>query len=179
MDGTGTLRFEALFRVHAGAVRTYVCRRCGVDAADDVVADVFVVAWRRLDDVPDDPLPWLLGVARRVLANRRRGEARRHALLGRVRFESHEVMPVSGAQPDSGGRVLRVLSSLSDRDREALLLVAWEGLSAAQAAKVLGVSPNTFAARLARARRRFVVALAAESDPPAQQPVSVEGVVLR
>jgi RNA polymerase sigma-70 factor (ECF subfamily) len=142
-------------------------------------SDVFVIAWRRLDDVPDDPLPWLLGVARRVLANRRRGEARRHALLGRVRFEPYEVMPASGAQPDLGGSVLRVLSSLRERDREALLLVAWEGLSAAQAAKALGVSPNTFAARLSRARRRFAVALAAEPDPPAQQPRSVEGVVLR
>jgi RNA polymerase sigma-70 factor (ECF subfamily) len=179
MDGTGTLRFEALFRAHAGAVRTYVCRRCVADAADDVVADVFVVAWRRLDDVPDDPVPWLLGVARRVLANRRRGEARHQALLGRMSSEPHEAMPVLGARPDVGVPVLRVLSGLSERDREALLLVAWEGLSAAQASKVLGVSSNTFAARLSRARRRFAVALAAESGPPAQQPRSAEGAVLR
>jgi len=177
MDRTG--RFEALFRAHAGAVRTYVCRRCGTDAADDVVADVFVVAWRRLDDVPDDPVPWLLGVARKVLANRRRGEARQHAVLGRMSSEPQDAMPASGAQPDFGEPVLRVLSSLRERDREALLLVAWEGLSAAQASKVLGLSSNAFAARLSRARRRFAVALAAESGPPAQQPRSAGGAVLR
>ena len=171
----GTVRFEALFRAHAGAVRTYVCRRCDVSAADDVVADVFVVAWRRLADVPDDPLPWLLGVARRVLANRRRGEARHHALLGRVRSERVEAMPASGAQSDVGESVLRVLSRMRERDREALLLVAWEGLSAAQAANVLGVSPNTFAARLSRARRRFAVALAAEPGQPDRQPWTVKG----
>lgn len=175
----GTVRFEALFRAHAGAVRTYVCRRCGADAADDLVADVFVIAWRRLDDVPDDPLPWLLGVARKLLANRRRGEARRRALLGRIRSEPLEAMPVWEAQSDFGESVLRLLSGLRERDREALLLVAWEGLSAAQAAKVLGVSANAFAARLSRARRRFAVALAAEPGQRDRQPRSEKGMVLR
>jgi RNA polymerase sigma-70 factor, ECF subfamily len=66
------IRFEALFRDHAGAVRVYAARRAGLGDADDVVAEVFVIAWRRIDDLPEDPLPWLLGVARRVLANRRR-----------------------------------------------------------------------------------------------------------
>jgi RNA polymerase sigma-70 factor (ECF subfamily) len=174
----GSVRFEALFRANAGAVRTYVCRRYGVDAADDVVADVFVVAWRRLGDVPDDALPWLLGVARKVLANRRRGEARQHALLARVRSERVEAMPASGAQSDVGESVLRVLSRMREGDREALLLVAWEGLSAAQAANVLGVSPNTFAARLSRARRRFAVALAAEPGQPDRQPWPVKGAAL-
>jgi len=174
----GTVGFEALFRAHSGAVRTYVCRRCAADAADDVVADVFVIAWRRLGDVPDDPLPWLLGVARKVLANRRRGEARHRALLGRVRSEPHEAIPPWAAQSDFGESVLRVLRGLRERDREALLLVAWEGLSAAQAARVLGVSPNTFAARLSRARRRFAAALAAEPGEPDRQPRSAKGAVL-
>jgi RNA polymerase sigma-70 factor (ECF subfamily) len=138
-----------------------------------------MITWRRLDDVPDDPLPWLLGVARKVLANRRRGEARRHALLRRVRSEPLDAMPALGAQSDLGERVLGVLSRLRERDREALLLVAWEGLSAVQAAKVLGVSPNTFAARVSRARRRFAVALAAEPGPPAHRPMSAKGAVVR
>lgn len=173
------VRFEMLFRGHAGAVRTYVCRRCRADEADDVVADVFVIAWRRLDDVPDDPLPWLLGVARKVLANRRRGEARHHALLGRVRSEPLEAMPAWGAQSDFGESVLRVLSRLRESDREALLLIGWEGLGVAQAAVVLGVSPNTFAARLSRARRRFAVALAAEPGQPDHHSELAKGAVLR
>jgi hypothetical protein len=74
------IRFELLFRDHAGAVRAYAARRSSLDDADDVVAEVFLIAWRRIDDLPDDPLPWLLGVARRVLANRRRGEVRRAAV---------------------------------------------------------------------------------------------------
>ena len=98
-------RFEALYREHGGAVRRYVRRRAEAQSADDVVADVFVVAWRRLSDIPDDPLPWLLGVARRVL----------------------ELTPARGA-------------------------------------RVLGVSANTCAVRLYRARRRFARALAAQSD---------------
>jgi RNA polymerase sigma-70 factor (ECF subfamily) len=174
----GTVRFEALFRSHAAAVRTYVCRRYDADAADDVVADVFVIVWRRLGDVPDDPLPWLLGVARKVLANRRRGAARHRALLSRVRSEPLEAMPAVGAQSDFGESVLRVLNGLRERDREVLLLVAWEGLNGAQAAKVLGVSPNTFAARLSRARRRFAVALAAEPDQPDRQPTPVKRAAL-
>jgi RNA polymerase sigma-70 factor (ECF subfamily) len=156
-------RFEALYRAHAGAVRTYVRRRSDVEGADDLVAEVFLVAWRRLGDVPEDPLPWLLGVARRVLANRRRGASRHAALLNRITFE-----PASPAS----------LSALPESDREALLLVAWEGLSPGQAARVFGVRSNTFAARLSRARRRFAQALAAEAGQSAQQnsPVRTEAV---
>jgi RNA polymerase sigma-70 factor (ECF subfamily) len=171
-------RFEALYRAHAGVVRTYVRRRSDVEGADDLVAEVFLVAWRRLGDVPEDPLPWLLGVARRVLANRRRGASRDAALLDRITFE-----PASPASDESGGlesarAIARALSALRESDREALLLVAWEGLSPGQAARVLGVRPNTFAARLSRARRRFAQALAAEGGQSAQQnsPVRTEAV---
>ena len=86
-------RFEALFRAHAGAVRTYVRRRSDAEGADDVVAEVFLVAWRRLGDVPEDPLPWLLGVARRVLANRRRRASRDAALLNRIIFQPATPLP--------------------------------------------------------------------------------------
>ena len=74
-------RFEQLYRAHAGAVRAYAVRRARSDAiADDVVSDVFLVVWRRLDDVPDRPVPWLLLIARRALANRRRSGRRAAAL---------------------------------------------------------------------------------------------------
>jgi RNA polymerase sigma-70 factor, ECF subfamily len=80
-------RFEALYASYNAAVRTYVRRRVDSQDADDVVADVFVTAWRRLRDVPEDPLPWLLGVARRVIANRWRGATRNAALRDRMMLE--------------------------------------------------------------------------------------------
>lgn len=158
-------RFEALFRAHAGAVRTYVRRRSDAEGADDVVAEVFLVAWRRLGDVPEEPLPCLLGVARRVLANRRRGVSREAALLKRVIFQPVTPASVEPGQRESARAIARALGALREPDREALLLVAWDGLSTEQAASVLGLRPNTFAARLSRARRRFARALAAETGP--------------
>jgi RNA polymerase sigma-70 factor (ECF subfamily) len=158
-------RFEALYRRHSAAVKRYVLRRSDVQSADDVVADVFVICWRRLADVPDDPLPWLLGVARHVLANRRRRDARQGALARALRFERPPVARPPDDAP-SGRDVWHALAALSERDRELLLLVAWEGLSTARAARVLGVRANTCSARLSRARRRFARALSAERQRP-------------
>ncbi|MGH2857790.1 MAG: RNA polymerase sigma factor [Solirubrobacteraceae bacterium] len=172
-------RFEALFRAHAGAVRTYARRRSDAQTADDVVADVFVVVWRRLGDVPDDPLPWLLGVARRTLANQRRGAARRQALNGRMMFEQTGGPSVGIERAELDEAVGRALGALRERDREVLLLVGWEGLSLAQAAQALGLRANTFAARLSRARRRFAAAWAAEQARPGQQRRSTEGEAVR
>lgn len=156
-------RFEGLYAAHNAAVRTYVRRRVDSQDADDVVADVFVIAWRRLRDVPEDPLPWLLGVARRVMANRWRSATREAALRDRMMFERPRLAPSVSMTAESPQTVLRALGAMRENDREALLLVAWEGLAPAQAAKVLGVSPNAFSARLSRARRRFERALAAQS----------------
>jgi RNA polymerase sigma-70 factor (ECF subfamily) len=72
-------RFERLFRTHHAAVLAYVRRRASTERVDDAVAETFLVAWRRLDRVPDEPLPWLLGVARKVLATGARAERRRRA----------------------------------------------------------------------------------------------------
>jgi RNA polymerase sigma-70 factor (ECF subfamily) len=152
-------RFDALYREHAGTVARYVGRRCGPQSADDVVADVFVIAWRRLGEVPEDPLPWLLGVARRVLANRRRGDARADALTRRIGSEQRTRAAGESDDADEATAVWAALGTLSERDREALVLVAWEGLSTARAARVVGIGSNAFAARLYRARRRFARAL--------------------
>lgn len=172
-------RFDAIYREHAGAVRRYVRRRCDADSTDDVVADVFVVAWRRLGEVPDDPLPWLLGVARRVLANRYREDARGSALDRRMRSEQVHAQPLAEADRPEPGAVWRALSVLSERDREVLLLVAWEGLSSARAARVLGVSANTFAVRLYRARRRFARELEHGSAKPGRRIRSATREVVR
>ncbi len=156
-DDRGT-RFDALFAAHFAAVRAYVVRRSGGARVDDVLSETFLVAWRRLDVVPDDGLPWLLGVARRVLANQRRGEVRHAALIDRLAG----AMPRSRvAEPveDALGSLAEALASLSPAEREALLLVAWEDLEPGRAARVVGCSPAAFRARLYRARRRLAARL--------------------
>lgn len=138
-------------------VRAYALRRTTAASADDVVADTFLVAWRRLDAVPDPALPWLLGVARRVLANRRRGEGRAAALRKRLAHAgAAEDREGSGGDP----RVWSALAELPEADREVLLLTAWEELAPGEIAAVLGLRTNTVSVRLHRARRRFAAALA-------------------
>jgi RNA polymerase sigma-70 factor (ECF subfamily) len=167
------LRFELLYAKHAPAVKAYALRRANSSTADDVVAEVFVVCWRRFDEVPADPLPWLLGVARRVLSTQRRGERRRGVLRDRL---TETVADSIDATPEVGdGALAGALARLSDADRELLLLIAWDGLSPAQAATVLGVKPATVRVRLMRARRRLTHALAREgSDPAPCAPLSME-----
>lgn len=138
----------------------YAARRTDRETARDVVSQTFLVAWRRIDEVPVDPLAWLLGVARNVLANERRATSRRAALVERVGPAS-----VVGADPsDTVGdrlRALDALGHLGEWDREALMLMAWEQLDYAGAAAVLGCSRAVFKIRLHRARRRLADALAA------------------
>jgi len=150
-------RLEALFAEHARAVRAYTLRRIDASTADDIVSEVFVVAFRRLEEIPDDPLPWLLATTRRVLANHRRAAGRREALTAQLGplYASAWRDEIAG-EPDLFGALAR----LSDRDREILLLVAWEDLDPASAAVALGCSRATFAVRLHRARRRLGRAMA-------------------
>ncbi len=158
-------RFEALFREHHRAVQAFARRRVPLEAVDDVVAETFLVGWRRLAAVPDDALPWLLGVARNVVGTERRGRARRVALWNRAQdgfVETQEPVESTGS---GNARVLAALSQLSETDREALILVAWDGLTPAQAAAALGIPPNRFRVRLHRAGRRLRSALDVEPRP--------------
>jgi RNA polymerase sigma-70 factor, ECF subfamily len=148
-------RFEADFRRFAGHVHSYVLRRADPELAQDVTAETFLIAWRRRQQAPEQPLPWLYGIARRVLANERRAANRRDALAGRLAAETPPRTVGSDAQ-----EVLAAVARLSEKDCEALLLTAWEGLSSREAAEVLGCSPGTFAVRLHRARRRLARILA-------------------
>jgi RNA polymerase sigma-70 factor (ECF subfamily) len=158
--------FEALFRANVGRVRSYVARRTA-DGRDDAVAETFTVAWRRLEEVPEDTLPWLLGVARRVLANQRRATQRRLALGERLRAEPVTVVEAVG--DPRADAVLAALRALRERDREVLLLVERDGVSRDEAARVLGVTRPELRLRLHRARRRFI----ARYD--AQNTISTEG----
>jgi RNA polymerase sigma-70 factor, ECF subfamily len=149
-------RFEQLFRDNHAAVRAYAFRRAAPDAAQDVVAETFLVAWRRLDEVPADALPWLYGVARRVLANQRRSARRSAALERQLTPSSVPDWRDDPADIVGEAELMRAaLGRLSERDREALMLVAWEGLETARAARAAGCSRPTFAVRLHRARARL------------------------
>jgi RNA polymerase sigma-70 factor (ECF subfamily) len=149
-------QFEALYAEHAGAVRAYAMRRGPVADADDIVAEVFLITWRRLQDVPADARGWLLAVARRVQSNARRGSSRQEAL--RVRLE-HERPQAERQVLPADHYVIEALLGLRENDREALLLIAWEGLSNRDAARALGVRESTFGVRLHRAKRRLASAL--------------------
>jgi RNA polymerase sigma-70 factor (ECF subfamily) len=143
-------RFAQTFEEHFRAVSAYALRRTTPAEAEDVVAETFLVAWRRLDEIPEEAKPWLLGVARRVLANQRRAAGRRHALKERVAG-----VPASEQEPSRRPTVLHALACLSDTDREVLLLVAWDGLSVREAATTLRCTRTAMKVRLHRARRRF------------------------
>jgi len=149
-------RFAALFHRHHRQVYAYAVSRAGRSVADDIVSDTFLVAWRRFDAVPADPLPWLLGVARNVVHERHRDQVRQLSLLSQAKAT------VEGDVADlvaERSATLTALDALGPADRELLTLVAWHGLAAREAAKVLGVSTATFFVRLHRARRRFEKAL--------------------
>ena len=156
-------RFDTLFTEHQRHVLAYAMRRTRtlVDA-EDVAAETFTIAWRKIDAVPaDEPLPWLYAVARRVLANHRRGKGRRERLAALLRVE--DVATPMRAGEDTDGPAFTALASLSPADQELLRLVAWEELGNQQIAAVLEITPNAVAIRLHRARTRFAEALARES----------------
>jgi RNA polymerase sigma-70 factor, ECF subfamily len=146
-------RLERLFEQHYAAVLAYGLRRAPRAVAEDVASETFVVASRRIDAVPADALPWLYGVARRVLANERRAETRRGQLTRALEFAPHAWR--SEAAGGAARELLAALAELPEADREALLLAAWEGLSSAEAAAVVGCSRVAMRARLSRARRRL------------------------
>ena len=151
-------RFTSIFNAHYGDVVAYARRRTRTDAdAEDVANDTFAVAWRRLDEIrPDVPLAWLYGIARRVVANRRRGERRQGDLLTRIAATLRPDNDVALAEPDTGSSaVLTALSCLSPSDQELLRLVAWEALSHAEIAVIVGASPGAVAVKLHRARQRL------------------------
>jgi RNA polymerase sigma factor (sigma-70 family) len=168
-------RFEALFRAHERAVLAYAMRRTATLAdAEDAAAETFAIAWRKLDAVPaaiDDALPWLYAVARRVLANQRRGIGRRERLAALLQVRDVPTPHPVGEATD--GPAFQALATLSAADQELLRLVAWEELGNQQIAVVLGITANAVAIRLHRARQRFSAAL--KSIDPTRTSTQVQG----
>jgi RNA polymerase sigma-70 factor (ECF subfamily) len=149
-------KFDSLFADHYLAVYRYCLRRLGPADSEDAAAEVFAVAWRRLEQVPTgEPVrPWLLAVAYRVVGNHYRGRRRRVRLSARLGSEREQVVEPEASDPEI--RLLRrALDSLRSADRELLRLSAWDGLSNAEIAAVMGVNQNAVDQRLFRARARL------------------------
>lgn len=147
--------FDALFREGHVAILHYLQRRVAAEDAADIAAEVFLVAWRRIDAIPDDaPLLWLYGVAHRALANHRRGLRRRDRLAAELGAALRAATPAD-EPPASVVLVREALAALPFADRELLTLSVWEGLTAAEIARVVGSTAGAVRVRLHRARRRL------------------------
>jgi RNA polymerase sigma factor (sigma-70 family) len=141
--------FRAIYEGHHAAVCAYFARRAARDDVEDLAAETFAVAWRKLPRRVEHPLPWLYAVAGNVLANHRRKVARR----GVFAADPSTGDPAERLNGDRG--LAAAFAELSERDREAICLVAWEGLSIADAARAAGCSTAAFHVRLSRARARL------------------------
>lgn len=154
-------RFTELAHAVGPALRRYVVRRVPEAAVDDVLADVFLVLWRRLRDVPaDEPLPWCYAVARHCVANQRRAARRQSGLVERI--AAHRTVTVLPDDDPDHAELHEALAGLADLDREVLQLWAWEGLAPREIATVTGLTANAVSIRLHRLRRRLAADLGAE-----------------
>jgi len=152
------IRFSRLYREQGRSILAYALRRVGdPEDAADVVAETFLIAWRRLDEVPSDAGArlWLFAVAHRVTANLHRGTRRRTRLGERLAESLRTELATQPAPTGEAAEVLRAMGGLSEDDRELLLLVSWEELAPGEAAEVLGISSLAVRSRLHRARRRL------------------------
>jgi RNA polymerase sigma factor (sigma-70 family) len=149
-------RFDRIYAANLPSILGYAARRCAEPSdAADIAADVFLVAWRRLDDVPEgQERLWLFGVARRVLANQRRGHARRNKLADRLRDELATHTYVA-EHSDTAAALLDAMQQLPDHDRELLRLAVWDGLTPTEIATLEQVPAATVRSRLLRARARL------------------------
>ena len=152
-------RFRRVYRETYPDVLRFVSRRVHASHAEDVVADAYLVVWRRLPDLPHDPgeaRAWIFGVARNTLLTNQRGDRRRLALAVRL-ADTHDLAPPA-LDPDVVARRLDLAAAwprLGTVDQEALALAYWDGLTSTEAATVLDISPVAFRLRLTRARRHL------------------------
>ena len=182
-EGAREARFRDIYTAHYPALYAYALRRSSDPAeAHDVVADTFLVLWRRFEEAPqvDDELrPWLFGVARRVFASHDRTQRRRDRLAQRLAETVAEgaSLEEQASRRDDARRLFEALFELSDEERELLMLAAWERLPMTEIAQILGCSENAASIRLHRARKRLSVAYEKESTAISHD--SHEGLRLR
>ncbi len=163
--------FQRLYQEHYRAIAAYALRRLRSEDADDLVAETFLVAWRRLEDIPEGDLtrPWLYAVARRTLSQRTRSSRRRDRLMARLKAvrQPEDHGGIEAERIDDQDLVRTALARLRPEDQELLRLAEWEQLGRAELARAFECSPNAIAIRLHRAHRRFSRVLdALERDVP-------------
>jgi RNA polymerase sigma-70 factor (ECF subfamily) len=158
-------QFTDLYDRYYRNVLGYALLRAEQSVAEDVASETFMVAWRRFAELPDPPLPWLLGVARNMLAKQRDSRHRNRILVERITamttLQDHVIWDVADHVVNRD-RALAALTSLREEDVEVMALTAWHGLSPDEAAVVMGCSPRTYNVRLHRARKRLSEALHVE-----------------
>ncbi len=158
--------FREIFEGTFDDLSRFVARRIDPDFCDDVISETFLVAWRRFDELPraiSDVRPWLFVTARNILANTQRSQNRARSLVDRI---ANQPRPLSDNPADHAIRVdyARAFDRLKSRDQEVLKLIAWDGLSTAEAAQILEISVPAFSARLSRARKRLRKHLETSAD---------------
>jgi RNA polymerase sigma factor (sigma-70 family) len=171
-------RFAGLYDQYYRNVLHYALQHAESGSAEDVASETFLIAWRRWPDIPEPPLPWLLGVARNLLRKQAAAGRRRQLLAERIAALSNRADLTSWDAAEhviERAAALDALASLPEHDVETLTLVTWHGLTVRAAASVVGCTPTTFAVRLHRARRRLNAALRAADrmeNPPAHRSVA-------
>ncbi len=163
--GSREARFNRLYEANLDRLRAYAWRR-DPQHAEEIVAETFLVAWRGLERVPADAFPWLVGVARNVRLNLRRGERRRGVLEQRIAAEPSPEPDFTAVVAEHAA-VVQALRDLGELDREILLLAVWEDLDREAIAAAVGTTRAGVSMRLFRARRRLAAALAeCDGQPP-------------
>ena len=173
------IEFIGLYEAHYDEILAYCARRTSSAEADEVAAEVFTIAWRRLDKIDADTARgWLFGVARGVLANSWRSTQRRTRLMDRVRgtaTEPTESIDELAQRRGEHAEVLTALSRLRSSDQEVLMLAAWEELTGREIAQALDVSIAAAEQRLHRAKKRLAKTLAPSFSPLSRSPRVAEG----
>lgn len=167
-------KFRGLYDQHFVAVRNYCLRRLPVSDVNDAVAEVFLVVWRRIDDVPGDGAvrPWIYTIAKNVIRNADRSSQRRTRLwlrIGPMRSAPEPTPETLVLRRSEDEEVPRALAELRPTDQEILRLSFWEDLSNNEVAAVLGIEPHAVTMRLSRARNRLATLLGMEKVPQAQE----------
>jgi RNA polymerase sigma-70 factor, ECF subfamily len=162
-------RFTALYEDSYGALYAYASRRVGAEAADEIAAETLLVAWRKFDALPSEPLPWLYGVARNMMARNYAARSRDRQM--RAVLERERACASESGEAAGDPRLWAAWEQLSAVDREVLALVAWEELSVADGSRALGCSAPVFSVRLYRARRRLQRLLADERSRSRVKPL--------
>lgn len=162
--------FQHMYLTHRDAVWSYIVRRTKRDNVDDAVAEVFTVAWRKIDRSPDveEQLPWLYGISKNVVRNVNRSSMRRHRLWTRVVAIPPEDVPAAEVQVVRNledAELLSAVAGLRTVDQELLRLRTWEELSIKDIAVVVGMSPKAVESRLVRIRKNLARVLAVQSSP--------------